>query len=704
MASPDAPRTTLDRYELVERIAVGGMAEVFRAKAFGAHGFEKLLAIKRILPDLARDPEFESRFIAEAKLAVALTHANIVQVLDFGRFGGTLYIAMELVDGPDLAALLRWLNERGERVPVSAALHIAMDMTKGLDFAHRHGVVHRDVSPSNILLTRSGEVKIADFGIAQAAEVAPAASGVRRIMGKWRYMSPEQARGEKLEPRSDLFSLGAVLYELFTSKKLFPGDEIEDVVRNVREMPIPPPSSLRPELPEALDGVLARCLERDPAARWSSAHELYRALLELSYARSLVVTAADVAELIADFVPVPARSSGVGAVPALGGSGSASGSAGSGGKTGRGPRALDDLIRAELLQGGGGAIDDEDLTSEVPRVTAQAHSPPASDVATQTTFVLRGVGPDGVTQFEVAPPGTVLPNLLSGASAENPSPTPAPTRSSEPQAAEDSPRPQRHRRGLLMLAAGAGVVAVIGAVALRQGPEPPPRRSVVPLVASDAGLAAGRLEIVTEPPGATVLLDGQEQPAPSPNLFTLAPAHGDRHKLELRLPGYRTFRGDVVVRAGERLRYERPLERAHAALRVATDPPGAEVALDGKPLGASPLSLADLPADGAAHTLRLSHAGFRDLEVALELSDGASLLVERTLEPEVRMGTINLQVDPWAYVYFNGKRIAEAPKAGIVLPVGKQKLRLVNPALHVEKNVVVDVPARGVGKASFTME
>lgn len=313
--------------------------------------------------------------------------------------------------------------------------------------------------------------------------------------------------------------------------------------------------------------------------------------------------------------------------------------------------------------------------------------------------------PPGASGCTAAPaPGTVLPNLLSGASAENPSPTPAPTRSSEPQAAEDSPRPQRHRRGLLMLAAGAGVVAVIGAVALRQGPEPPPRRSVVPLVASDAGLAAGRLEIVTEPPGATVLLDGQEQPAPSPNLFTLAPAHGDRHKLELRLPGYRTFRGDVVVRAGERLRYERPLERAHAALRVATDPPGAEVALDGKPLGASPLSLADLPADGAAHTLRLSHAGFRDLEVALELSDGASLLVERTLEPEVRMGTINLQVDPWAYVYFNGKRIAEAPKAGIVLPVGKQKLRLVNPALHVEKNVVVDVPARGVGKASFTME
>src|SRR5258707_2471483 len=165
MAEGEQP---LRRYDLLERIAVGGMAEVFRAKAHGAHGFEKTLAIKRILPDLARDAEFENRFIAEAKVAVSLTHANVVQIFDFGRFAGSLYIAMEYVDGPDLGRYLKSAAAH-DGVPLGAAMHVAMEMCKGLDVAHARRVVHSDISPSNILLSRRGEVKIADFGIARAA-------------------------------------------------------------------------------------------------------------------------------------------------------------------------------------------------------------------------------------------------------------------------------------------------------------------------------------------------------------------------------------------------------------------------------------------------------------------------------------------------------------------------------------------------------
>src|SRR5262245_62705262 len=289
---------TLHRYELVERLAVGGMAEVFRAKAFGAHGFEKVLAIKRILPDLAADPEFETRFIAEAKLTVALTHANIVQVHDFGRFGGSLYIAMEYVDGPDLAALLKAYAERKQRVPVGAAMHIAMELAKGLDFAHRKGVVHHDVSPSNILLSRAGEVKVADFGIAQAAaESERSLQGARRIMGKWRYMSPEQTRGEKLDTRSDLFSAGVVIFELLTGERLFGGDDIESIVTNIRQMDIPRPSTLRNDLPPALDDVLAKVLERERPKRYPQSSDLLRALTEISYQRTLVATSMDVADV-----------------------------------------------------------------------------------------------------------------------------------------------------------------------------------------------------------------------------------------------------------------------------------------------------------------------------------------------------------------------------------------------------------------------
>src|SRR5215831_12045151 len=225
-----AAEQTLHRYDLLRRIAAGGMAEVFLAKASGAHGFEKLLAVKRILPALASDEEFVKRFIQEAKLAVGLSHANIVQVFDFGRFAGSLYIAMEFVDGADLATLLRAADKAKREVPVGTALYVAIEIAKALDYAHRKpdshgraGIVHRDVSPSNVLVSYEGEVKLADFGIATAAA---AADTERRIMGKWRYMSPEQTAGQPLGPSSDLFSAGTVFYELFTGKRLFPGEEI----------------------------------------------------------------------------------------------------------------------------------------------------------------------------------------------------------------------------------------------------------------------------------------------------------------------------------------------------------------------------------------------------------------------------------------------------------------------------------------------
>src|SRR5215210_4622674 len=259
---------SLERYDVLDRIAVGGMAEVFIAKAYGAHGFEKTIAIKKILPELARDPEFEARFIAEAKVAVRLSHANVVQVLDFGRIGESLFIAMEFVDGLDLAAMLRKFKDEKRLVPLPAAFHIAIEIVRALDFAHGHSVVHRDVSPSNILISRAGEVKIADFGIAIAAQPhSNTGTGPRRVMGKWRYMSPEQTRGDTLDTRSDLFSAASVIYELFTNEKLFPGDEAEDIIKNIADMPIPRMSVLRPGLPSRLDDVLQNALSRKPIDR-----------------------------------------------------------------------------------------------------------------------------------------------------------------------------------------------------------------------------------------------------------------------------------------------------------------------------------------------------------------------------------------------------------------------------------------------------
>ena len=295
---------TLERYDVLDRIAVGGMAEVFLAKAYGAHGFEKTLAIKRILPELARDPEFEARFIAEAKVAVRLSHANVVQVFDFGRIGESLFIAMEYVDGLDLAALLRKLKDGKRLVPLPAAFHIAIEIVRALDFAHTHNVVHRDVSPSNILLSRAGEVKIGDFGIAVAAAPHKAAGpGSRKVMGKWRYMSPEQTRGDTLDTRSDLFSAASVLYELFTNEKLFPGEESEQIIQAIETMPIPKAAAVRPSLPSRLDDILAGPLARKPNDRPMRPATVLRSLIELSYESSIVATALDVAEVVASVLP-----------------------------------------------------------------------------------------------------------------------------------------------------------------------------------------------------------------------------------------------------------------------------------------------------------------------------------------------------------------------------------------------------------------
>ncbi|MEO7734342.1 MAG: serine/threonine-protein kinase, partial [Kofleriaceae bacterium] len=295
---------SLERYDVLDRIAVGGMAEVFLAKAYGAHGFEKTLAIKRILPELASDPEFAARFIAEAKVAVRLSHANVVQVFDFGRIGESLFIAMEFVDGLDLAAMLRRFKDERRQVPLPAAFHIAIEIIRALDFAHSHNVVHRDVSPSNILISRAGEVKIADFGIAIAASPhRVGGTGPRKVMGKWRYMSPEQARGDTLDTRSDLFSAASVMFELFTGEKLFPGDEAEDIIKNIENMPIPRMSTMRPGLPSRLDDVLALALARKPIDRPSRPASILRSLIELSYESSIMATALDVAEALATVIP-----------------------------------------------------------------------------------------------------------------------------------------------------------------------------------------------------------------------------------------------------------------------------------------------------------------------------------------------------------------------------------------------------------------
>jgi serine/threonine-protein kinase len=389
----------LDRYEIIERIASGGMAEVFRAVAYGSHGFEKPIAIKRILPRFAASEAFQQRFIREAKLAATLSHANIVQVLDFGRLDGGLFLAMEHVDGPDLAWLLRQLRDGGALVPVPAAIQIALEVCKGLDFAHERGVVHRDISPSNILLSVAGEVKIADFGIAHAADFGATFGDTGSVLGKWPYMSPEQTRGDRLDARSDLFSSGAVLYELFTGTRLFDGGDIDETAQAVRSQVIPPASERRPELPRGIDRIIARAVTRELDERYQRAADLVRDLSEVCYESRLVPTAKDVAQLVAG------RVRGGRAVP----SGAPA------------PDAADDAdaFVERALRGVG-----IDRARETVRERLAGRSGTATETETETaaaaltaTFVRRPPGRDGLSEWlpTIVPPSGAIRGRTVGA-------------------------------------------------------------------------------------------------------------------------------------------------------------------------------------------------------------------------------------------------------------------------------------------------
>ncbi|HVP61308.1 MAG TPA: protein kinase [Myxococcaceae bacterium] len=287
-----AAGTSIGKYVVRRKLAEGGMAEIYLAAALGPGGFEKDVVIKRVRPGLAGDPDFVRMFIAEARVASRLNHANLVHIFDFDKHEDTYYLAMEYVRGHSLWELRRRCQERGVAIPPILVAQIGMEVARGLAYAHRLSengqslnLVHRDVTPHNVLLSFDGAVKLTDFGIAKAGSRATT-SGM--LKGKFAYMSPEQARGDAVDARTDVFALGVTLWELLTGARLFEGDGEVAVLRAVQERLIVPPARLNPAVAAPLDAAVMRALERERGRR-PAAHELERALAEylLAGARSL---------------------------------------------------------------------------------------------------------------------------------------------------------------------------------------------------------------------------------------------------------------------------------------------------------------------------------------------------------------------------------------------------------------------------------
>jgi hypothetical protein len=678
--SPAGPADT-ERYELLDRIGVGGMAEVYKARASGAHGFQKIVAIKRILPELAARPEFVARFIAEAKLAVALTHANIVQVLDLAREADRLYIAMEFIEGGDLALLMRSLARAQQKASLGFALFVGIEMLRGLHHAHSRkdeqgrplGIVHRDVSPSNILLSLSGEVKVADFGIALAAW---AAHLPERVMGKRRYMSPEQARGDEVDARGDVYAAACVIYELCTGSAAFEraadattATALDDVVN--RGLP-PPPSRKRPDLPPALDELLLKALAPRAEDRFASAGDFGAALEQVAFDARIRVSSAEAAEL---------AQAHLGARPDAG--------------------QVDAAFRAAMGTGAG---------------TGSAAARRTSSLTEgMTEFFVRKDQKDGLSQWVVGPNGTV-PVPAASVPPERTPVAAAPTVSSSRPAVAAQIRKVVGISvvGAIGLATVVGYLAWGAARSAGRSADPDSRAQLAATSppagpAADAALAtalaapataADAAAAATAPTGDPVAdalaaggatADGSLAATAAPSDAAAADAGGDDSRPgpspESRAAGSRAAAARAEVLNAM---HEADARRPHLSLE--SQPSGAVVQLDGRTIGETPLVRTTV--EPGRHRIRLTRSGHEPLEFQVTMAEGEHRQLRKKLAAEAAYGLVNLFVEPWGHVSCEGRRVGTAsPTAALKLKAGKRRLVVSNPGAKVTREVDVTVVA-----------
>lgn len=678
--APAASGARFGRYVLQRRLARGGMGELYLGVAAGPGGFERKVAIKRILPHLAQSESFVQRFIDEARIVVQLQHGNIVPVFDMGVHDDEYYIAMEYLAGWDLKAILSAAARRGRQLPVPLVLLVGVEVARGLAYAHRKtsddglslGIVHRDISPSNILLGRDGVVKITDFGIAKAAgKLVESVAGM--LQGKFAYMSPEQAAGLEIDHRSDIFSLGVILWEALTGRQLFAADSDTATLRRIRTHTPEPASALRPEIPPAVDEVLSGCLARERSGRHADAEALEQRLGALLLDHYPGTGASQLAQHLQELFPRQAYPT-----PAP-----------------RAPASFDDLLRAQLadLPGpeGVGDVDPGATTA-----TGGSSRRPG-DGGTPTRK--GSTGRRALSPPDTRPPDADPTGFRLRAGAES---APSGDSTLSGGRVSDSPPPASRpaaRGPLVWILAAALVLGGGGALV--------------------AALARPRatLELRTTPGRAYVLVDGVLASwDPTPDKGTLAieglPEGRELH-LALVWPGFPALEHTVRVRPGEHLfldglRRRRPSRYVEAA-RAAE----ARLGESGAP---GPRGLAELlptnSREGPApevwrkaivEVLKRSrppqqrpHRSGARVEPTASVADAPPVVPS---PPKGPTGWFGVRCTPTGRIYVPGHR----PVVGggfFELPVGRHNVRCVNDYYSTSKEAVVEVRAWPESEAS----
>ena len=568
-APPEFKPHVFGKFFLLQRLAVGGMAEIYRARVPGAGGFEKELVVKRILPARAQDQGFINMLVNEAKLTVQLTHNNIAQIYECGIIDGNYFISMELVNGVSLKEMMVAFSRAGATLSPEQSIFLVLQLVQGLDCAHKKTdgagnplqIVHCDVSPDNALLSWQGEVKLLDFGIARAATgLSNYKEGM--LMGKLGYVAPEQASLEqRWDHRVDVFAAGIILYELLTKQKPFPkATDVESLIA-ARKARVVPPTQLDPRLPREIDGILSRALAYDPAKRYPDAKAFADALVDVLF-------------------PTPHS-----AIQELLG------------------KQMQEVFADKIVKQRQGRAHDPLIMKVLANAAAQQR--------TRTEHLAGGTTAPSAHEAEAA-----LPTLEPIAAAGEPD-----ARAPAPAA---RPRTVVRVRNGVRVSTALGIALVLGAA------------GAVGLHYAETWLRPGVVLVLSDPPGAEVALDGAPTGATTPAALEGVPL-SKPHVVTLSGPRLRSTSIRVDPRPGELLRrVEATLPTAMGSIKIESEPSGAEVRVDDRPAGTTPLTLGNVRLD-ERHRVDLVLPGHEiDQFVVLPEKDGRRFV--RRLAPSERRG------------------------------------------------------------------
>lgn len=631
----------IGNYEIIDRIAFGGMAEIFLARLLGPAGFEKTVALKRLLPNLAADATCRQMFLDEARLAARLSHDKIVRISDLGQDGDSYFLVMDYLVGVNLGQLLGACAQQETLLPEVICAKIIADAADGLHYAHTLAgsrgeplhIVHRDVNPQNIFITSQGSVKMVDFGIAKAADKV-VKTEVGTVRGKLAYMAPEQLRSEPVDARTDIFALGVTLFETLSASRMLRGNSYSDILRLIDQGELPDLRERVPQVSEQAVRIVKRALEIDPAQRYQSASAMQNDLEELVAAAGRGPSNRDLAQLLEQLFGT-------------------------------------EHFAAQQRRGHSGAsAQRETVQLEAGGASARRHTPPSALVVSSDA----SLGPQEATQSSPAIDRTIAatPSALAGPNALL-EPGTSPTLLTL--------TPGRRVRNALAIVILLALALATAWLWRSRAPASTVDSEMPQLQTTSAGSGATTTGVDDQVPAAAVAphADAAAQDA----LIAVARDAGAVVDDKLEVSSARSRRAASKPSPRSPLGNKRP--KRHGTLSLSSNV-ALDVYLKGRLLGATPLREVVLPA--GAHTLVLLNSG-EGIEHVLPLRMGSGQQLTRRVE--LGKGRLSIEVRPWANVFIRGVKFGTTPILRRPIWQGTHQLVLRNPDLDVEKKITVTV-------------